>query len=714
MYPITLNNQKSLLLSGAMHHFRSSPQLWPELMRQARDAGLNSVETYSFWGLHEPVRGQYDFSGYLNVRRWCDVAQEHGLGVIFRPGPYICGEVNYGGFPAWLRDVPGIRFRTKNQPYYDEVRRWFDRLFEEVGPCLSRNGGPIFMVQVENEYRQLAHNYGEDGVAYLEWLRDLLKSYDLGVPLSMCNWMPEEPDGLGWVPGTLETINHGNPHPLVRPFKKRYPEDPCLWTEAWTAWYQIFGGPERQRSASNLAFYVGRFFAEGGKGINYYMWHGGTNFGRSPMFLITPCYDFGAPLDEFGQPTPKYDLLAGLHKALAAHTAALLETELPQVTELADKCFAFEYPHPTDPLVFLSNDGYVEASAPAQDVEWQGKRYHLPAETLLLVGKDGVLWQTTVTNEPDERRHEIVPNTEPLQLVETLSATVPSFDPAGATEPQPLEQLQYTRDVTDYCWYLTIVEVPQSGEIELQIEGVADFFQVFIDGERVASSESHLPEDRGPIGAGARRMFVLGHKEDAMETAKDGGPVEGAGFRQSVRFSCQSGRHEVAILVSALGLVKGDWNIEANMADERKGIWGRVLLGGGELTGPWQMRAFDPASTADFAAAETGSGQLSWHRFAFPAPGTDRPVVLDLATMQKGLAWLNGRCLTRYWLVSIQESKDAHLEHDQLQTRSGEEPSQRYYHVPHDWLREENELILFDEFGGDPQGVRLCEVTPKM
>jgi hypothetical protein len=180
-----------------------------------------------------------------------------------------------------------------------------------------------------------------------------------------------------------------------------------------------------------------------------------------------------------------------------------------------------------------------------------------------------------------------------------------------------------------------------------------------------------------------------------------------------VRFSCEAGRHELAILVSALGLGKGDWMIKANMAEERKGIWGRVLLNGTELSGSWEMKAFDPSPTGEFTAAKKGEGQPAWYRFAFETPAGHAPVVLDLATMGKGMAWLNGHCLTRYWLVTIKESTEAHLEHDQLQTRSAAEPSQRYYRVPQDWLSDTNDLILFEELGGDPQGVRLCQVTPK-
>jgi hypothetical protein len=260
---------------------------------------------------------------------------------------------------------------------------------------------------------------------------------------------------------------------------------------------------------------------------------------------------------------------------------------------------------------------------------------------------------------------------------------VPRPDATDLIKPRPAEQLQYTRDRTDYCWYLTSLDVPKSGEVELTVEKVADFFQVFLDGNRVALSKAHLLEDRGSI--------------------------DGAGFSQKVRFQCEAGRHELAILVCALGLTKGDWMIEANMARERKGIWRRVLLGGNELNGPWHMRVFDPAPTIGFAAATaTGEGPLAWHRLRFAAPREDRPLALDLGAMGKGMVWLNGQCLTRYWLLPIQESDRAHLEHDQLHSRHDKEPSQRYYHVPGDWLRDENELLVFEELGGGrAEAIRL-------
>ncbi|HEX8833823.1 MAG TPA: beta-galactosidase, partial [Abditibacteriaceae bacterium] len=546
------------------------------------------------------------------------------------------------------------------------------------------NGGPIFMVQVENEYKNIARHYGTDGVAYLEWLRDLFESYDLGVPLSMCNPVNVPLDGSGWVPRTLETLNSGCANHLVAPFKAKYLHDPCLWTEAWTGWYQIFGGPQRRRSASNMAFYVARFFAAGGKGINYYMWHGGTNFARDAMFLQTPSYDFDAALDEYGQTTPKFEALAELHKVLQTHDAALLQNELPEIIELAERCCACVFPHATDPLVFLCNDGYVDAGAPAQIVLWQGDSYHLPPETLILLGASGVLWQTTVTNEPDEVRSRFIETTKQPLLAESRLCVVPRLSAEEPLLPHPQEQLQFTCDLTDYCWYLTSIEVPQSGEAELTLEGVADFFQVFVDGKRVAVSASHILEDRGSL--------------------------DGAGFRQSVHFECEAGTQDLAILVCALGLTKGDWMIGANMAQERKGIWGRALWNDQELIGSWQMRAFDPSPVAAFAHAPIGEGPLSWQRLTFAMPAEATSLALDMGAMGKGMLWLNGQCLSRYWLLPVRQSEQVHLEHDQLQSEYKSEPSQRYYHVPREWLCEENELIVFEELGGSPQNIRLCAV----
>jgi beta-galactosidase len=189
---VSINGKRILLLSGAIHYPRSTPAIWPQLMQQSRQAGLNTIETYVFWNLHERLRGVFDFSERLDLLRFCQVAQEHGLYVILRVGPYICAETNYGGFPAWLRDVPGIRMRTFNQPFMREMERWVRMVTDYLRPMFAPRGGPIILFQLENEYNMIAKIYGEDGQRYLQWVsklaHDLHDSY-FHVPGGCC-WMP--------------------------------------------------------------------------------------------------------------------------------------------------------------------------------------------------------------------------------------------------------------------------------------------------------------------------------------------------------------------------------------------------------------------------------------------------------------------------------------------------------------------------------------------
>ena len=183
---VTIDGRRTLVLSGAVHYPRSTPAMWPDLMRETRAAGLNTVETYVFWNLHERRRGVLDFSDRLDLVRFCRLAQEAGLHVILRIGPYICAETNYGGLPPWLRDLPGIRMRTWNRPFMDEMARWVRVLCEALRPMFAPAGGPIILAQIENEYANIAKHYGEDGRRYLAWSVELGQSLNLGVPWVMC------------------------------------------------------------------------------------------------------------------------------------------------------------------------------------------------------------------------------------------------------------------------------------------------------------------------------------------------------------------------------------------------------------------------------------------------------------------------------------------------------------------------------------------------
>lgn len=693
-----VNGQRTLLLSGAMHYLRSSPAMWPELMRRSKDAGLNTIETVTFWAQHESMRGRYDFTGRLDLRRFLECAHAEGLLVYLRPGPYICAEHDFGGFPLWLRNVPGIQFRTFNQPFMDETRRWFDVFFAYLRPMLYSQGGPIAFVQVENEYKNIAADYGKEGSRYLAWLRDLFESYDLGVPLTMCNPACSIPNDFaeGWTERTIPTINAGLCVEQVNDFKKSYPELPVLWTEAWMSWYQIWGGPRPARTASNLVFYVARFFAEGGKGINYYMWHGGTNFARESMFLQATSYDFDAPLNEFGQTTKKFDALRAFHSLLREHEAFFLENDLPEKQTLKGDIAVRKFRHAGREVVILANDTFLYQNVPPVAVTWGEFNTIMPSESMVWLLDGQVIWRCDVDNTPEPAPDVFTP----LVKINCIETMVEPFPTTGLIErAQPEDQLLHTHNQSDYCWYLTDLSVASAGLGELTFSGLNDFAQIFINGAYVARTSEYLKEDRGLW--------------------------DGPDYKQRFQLELPAGTHRLAVLCSALGLVKGDWQAgKLNMTTERKGLWGAVHWNGIALPGPWQHRPFLDGEIAGLAgcagslaqwhkgeSSDAVSSGLRWFRLTFDAPVGDAPIALDLAGLGKGLVWVNGECLGRYWLIRIRAQKDKHLEHEQglLMDESASDPTQRYYHLPREWVRPGcNEIILFEETGGDPRSVQVC------
>jgi beta-galactosidase len=279
-HALLVGGRRRLLISGAIHYARSTPDVWPRLLDEARALGCDAIETYVFWGLHERVRGVADFSGRLDLPRFLGLCHERGLGVILRVGPYACAEIDFGGLPRWLRDLPRIRLRTADPAYQAEVGRWLRLLAAQVEGLLAPRGGPVLAVQAENEYSIVRFWHGEEGHAHLRWLVDEARQRFPGVPVIMCNpYLDGErhdkpaPDA-GWVPGTIETINHGEAHRAIPAFDHNHPEGaPLLWTEAWTGWYRTWGGPEQRRTPEGLAYAAARWFAAGGTGINLSLIH---------------------------------------------------------------------------------------------------------------------------------------------------------------------------------------------------------------------------------------------------------------------------------------------------------------------------------------------------------------------------------------------------------------------------------------------------------
>ncbi|EIP97183.1 beta-galactosidase [Opitutaceae bacterium TAV1] len=730
---LLLDGRRTLVLSGAVHYPRSTPAMWPRILRHMRQSGLNTVETYIFWNLHERRRGVLDFSGRLDLVRFCRLAQAEGLNVILRIGPYICAETNYGGLPGWLRDVPDIRMRTDNEAFKREKARWVRLVAEVIRPLCAPNGGPVILAQIENEYDNIAATYGEDGRRYLRWSVELAQSLGLGIPWVTCAAgraaEAGEKDAVASAGDSLETLNAFRAHEIIGQHFREHPEQPALWTENWAGWYQTWGGVLPKREPEELAYATARFFAAGGSGVNYFLWHGGTNFGRDGMYLLTTAYEFGGPLDEYGLPTTKARHLARLNAALAACAGELLASERPGVVEKSSGVVEYHY---DSGLVFVCDD---------------------TARAVRIVKKSGeVLYDSSVRVAPVRRawKSSGVRFAPWGWRAEPLPAAWPAEAQSAVTARKPLEQLLPTKDETDYCWYETAIVVEGSGDVlvagrdgspaglergalarvgrrgrrpsiaglasevpantvnTLRLTRVADIVHVFIDGTFVATTPTPLRERRGKMDAG---LFTQTFELDL----------------KALRIT--PGKHRLSLLCCALGLIKGDWMIGyENMALEKKGLWAPVFWNGKKLEGEWRHQPgllgercgfADPAAGSllawKTAKAATGRGArrpLNWWRTTFTRPKGHGPWALDLGGMGKGFCWINGHCIGRYWLLPDTDPMGpwmAWMKGSLTAAPSGG-PTQRYYHVPDDWLRTDggpDTLVLFEELGGDPATVRL-------
>ncbi|MFJ9080767.1 beta-galactosidase family protein, partial [Streptomyces sp. NPDC102278] len=302
-----LDGEPFRFLSGGLHYFRVHPGHWRDRLRKARLMGLNTVETYVPWNLHEPRPGEFRMEGGLDLPGFLDLAAAEGLFVLLRPGPYICAEWEGGGLPSWLLADPDIRLRSRDPRFLAAVDDYFRQLLFPLRSRLATRGGPVLAVQVENEYGA----YGDD-TAYLEHLADSLRGCGVDVPLFTC----DQPADLerGALPGVLATANFGSRSAQsLAALRAVRPSGPLLCTEFWIGWFDRWGGNHIVRDAEDAAQELDELLATGAS-VNFYMFHGGTNFGfmngandKHTYRPTVTSYDYDAPLDEAGDPTEKFN-----------------------------------------------------------------------------------------------------------------------------------------------------------------------------------------------------------------------------------------------------------------------------------------------------------------------------------------------------------------------------------------------------------------------
>ncbi|MBQ1243399.1 MAG: beta-galactosidase [Clostridia bacterium] len=330
-----------------MHYFRTLPEYWEDRLLKLKLAGFNTVETYVCWNLHEPKKGEYNFSGLVDIVRFIETAKKVGLYAIVRPGPYICAEWEFGGFPAWLLKDKNIELRCNNELYLSHVRDYFEKLFDVLRPHLITNGGNIIAMQIENEYG----SYGNDK-KYLEALKKMYA--DLGVDVltftsdgTWCNMLSG-----GTIDGVLPTLNFGSRTASAFGALEPFGKVPKMCMEFWCGWFDHWGEKHHTRGADSTLKEIEEFLKQGAS-FNMYMFHGGTNFGfnagsnHNKGFAPTvTSYDYCAPLTEWGDYTETYHKI----RKLLCEKQNIPLTELPPSPEmqnvgkvaLDEKAYLFE------------------------------------------------------------------------------------------------------------------------------------------------------------------------------------------------------------------------------------------------------------------------------------------------------------------------------------------------------------------------------------
>ncbi|KAL6574391.1 Beta-galactosidase 3 [Orobanche hederae] len=697
---IIINGQRKILLSGSIHYPRSTPDMWEDLILKAKDGGLDVIDTYVFWNGHEPSPANYYFEGRYDLLRFVKTVRKVGLYVHLRIGPYVCAEWNYGGFPVWLKYVPGIRFRTDNEPFKVAMQQFTEKI---VGMMKSEKlfesqGGPIILSQIENEYGAQRRALGAAGDAYMNWAAKMAIGLDTGVPWIMCK-DDNAPDPL------INTCNGF----YCDSFSPNKPYKPTMWTEAWSGWFNEFGGTLHQRPVRDLAFAVARFIQKelGPKFEILHeteQFHGGTNFGRTAGGpFVTTSYDYDAPIDEYGLiREPKYGHLKELHKAIKLCEKVLVSSD-PNITSLGNSQQAY---------VFSSGQGNCAAflsnfdSNSAVKVMFNNMHYNLPPWSISILPDCRNVVFNTAKVGTQTRQIQMLPANPQLKSWETYGEdTTSPGDSSAFSAIGLLEQINVTRDSSDYLWYTTSTDISSSESFirggqkpTLSVDSRGHAIHVFVNGQLAGSA----------YGTGVNTKFTF-----------------------SGAVNMRVGTNKISLLSIAMGLQNNgfhfeDWDVgvgrvkldglDQGKRDLSKQTWSyQVGLRGEKLN----LVSSDKVSSVEWTQASAiaqDQQPLMWYKANFDAPSGNEPLALDMRSMGKGQVWINGQSIGRYWLANANGNcgvcqYNGTYRASKCQLGCGQ-PTQWWYHVPRSWLQPtQNLIVILEELSGDASKISLVKRT---
>lgn len=552
---LMLDGKPFRIIAGDMHYTRVPREYWRARLKMAKAMGLNTITTYVFWNAHEQTPGHYDFSGQNDVAEFIREAQQEGLYVILRPGPYVCSEWDLGGLPAWLLKDRDAHIRSTDPKFMQPAQRWLHRLGQELAPLQYNRGGNIIAVQVENEYG----SFGKDNDAYLQQIRKDIVDSGFDASLLYTSDSAPEPASL---PGLLKVINFGVGHAPEKLAKLHtwQPGGPYMVGEYWVGWFDHWGGPHYVIDAAKVANELSGMLKQG-YSVSLYMFHGGTSFGwmsganwddDSYQPDVTS-YDYDSPLDESGRPTPKYYAL----RKVIAETTGITPPPVPA----------------TPATQAISNIKLDESQS---------------------------LW-------------------------DALPAPMASHD---------LKTMEELGESYGDILYRKHLDAAASGT--LHIGGLHDYALVYVNGKRVGTLDRRLKQDS---------LNVTLAKGDTLD-----------------------------LLVQNDGRI----NFGEKMVNERKGIVGAVTLKGQTLL-DWQIYALPFAGNENVKVTPGACHHAPciYHAtFNAPASGdANADTFLDTKGLGKGVVWLNGHPLGRFWNIG----------------------PQRTLYVPGAWLKPSgNQLVVLD------------------
>ncbi len=311
-----LDGKPFQIISGEMHPARIPVEYWRHRIQMAKAMGCNTIAAYIFWNYHETEPGVFDFqTGNHNIAQFIKIVQEEGMFLMLRPGPYVCAEWDFGGLPSYLLSIPDIKIRCMDPRYTEAVSRYIKTLALQVKDLQVTKGGPIVMVQAENEYG----SYGNDR-AYMKWVQEQWKQNGIEVPFYTADGATPFMLEAGSLPDAAIGLDPGASEGDFAQATKVNPNVPSFCSELYPGWLTHWGEKWQKPDTASLLKDV-KWLMDNKKSFNFYVIHGGTNFGwwaGANAFSPTQyqpdvtSYDYDAPINEMGQATPKYMALRGL------------------------------------------------------------------------------------------------------------------------------------------------------------------------------------------------------------------------------------------------------------------------------------------------------------------------------------------------------------------------------------------------------------------